>query len=69
MAVRRLSLVSEIVGYSLVVVHGLLTLVASPVAELVFWDAWASVSFSTGALSSFSSRALEHRINSCGAQA
>ena len=39
MAVRRLSLVSEIVGYSLVVVHRLLTLVASPVAELVFWDA------------------------------
>ena len=31
--------------------------------------AWASVSFSTGALSSFSSRALDHRINSCGAQA
>ena len=37
MAVRRLSLVSEIAGYSRVVVHRLLTLVASPVAELVLW--------------------------------
>ena len=56
-------------GHSLAVVHGLLTVVASLVAEHGLWGAWASVSFGTGALSSFGSQALEHRLNSCGAQA
>ena len=68
-AVCRLSLVSGIGGHSLAVVHGLLTVVASLVAEHGLWGAWASVSFGTGALSSFGSQALEHRLNSCGAQA
>ena len=64
-----LSPVSEIGGHSLAVVHGLLTAMASLVAERWLWGAWASAGFGSGALRSFGSRALEHRLSSCGAQA
>ena len=54
------SLVVESRGYSLVAVHRLLILMASPV-----------VAYSSRArgLSSCGSQALEHRINCCGAWA
>jgi len=58
------SLVAESRGYSLVL-HGLLTVVASLAAEL---GLWASVTVARG-LSSCSSQALEHRLDSCGSWA
>ena len=51
-----------------VVVCGLLVEVASLVAEHGLWGARASVVVALG-LSSCRSRALEHRLNSCGAPA
>ena len=50
---------------TLLAVHGLLTAVASLVAEHALWDAWVSVAVAPG-LSSCGSRTLEHRLNSCG---
>ena len=55
------SLVAESRGYSRVL-HGLLTVVASLAAEL---GLRASVAVARG-LSSYSSQALEHRLDSCG---
>ena len=49
-------------------VHGLCIVVASLVAEHQLKGAWASVAAAHG-LSSCSFRALEHRLNTCGAQA
>ena len=44
-----LSPVSEIGGHSLAVVHGLLTAMASLVAECWLWGAWASAGFGSRA--------------------
>ena len=59
------SLVSVIRGYSLTVVHGLLTEVASLVAEHRLWSTWAPAVAVCG-LSSCGPQALEHRLNICG---
>ena len=59
------SLVAESRDCSLVVVCGLLTAVASLVAEHRLQSAQASVVAAHG-LSSCGSRALEHRLSSCG---
>ena len=55
------------VSYSLVVVRGLLTAVASLVAEHSLWRSWTSV-VAAHELSSCGSQALEHGLNSYGAQ-
>ena len=55
-----ISLVVAVGGSSLIGVCGLLTAVAFLVAELGLQGAWAPW---------LQSRALEHRLNSCGAQA
>ena len=55
-------------GLSLVVEHGLLVVAASLVVGHRLWSLPASVVAVCG-LSSCASRALEHRINSCGTQA
>ena len=60
-----LSLVMEIRGYSLVAVGELLTVVASLVAKHGLQDTQASVVEACG-LSSCSSWAQEHRLDSCG---
>ena len=52
-------------GYSLVALLGLLTAVASLVAQHGLWGMWVSVVVARG-LSSCSSWALEHRLSSCG---
>ena len=54
-------------GLLFVVVHGLLVAVVSLVAEHKLW-VQASVVVA-GGLSSCGSRALEHRLSSCGARA
>ena len=54
-------------GSSLVVVQGLLAGVASLVLDYGLCGAWASIVAACG-LSSCSSQALEHRLNSCGTQ-
>ena len=59
------SLVSVIRGYSLTVVRGLLTEVASLVVEHRFWSTWAPAAAVCG-LSSCGPRALEHRLSICG---
>ena len=61
------SLVAASGGYPVVVMHGLIA-VASLVAEHRLQGMWASVAVA-GGLSSCSSQALEHRLNSCSAQA
>ena len=53
-------------GHSLVAVFKLLIAVASLAAEHGLSRAWASVVVACG-LSSRGSRALEHRLNGCGA--
>ena len=53
-------------GYSLVAVCGFLFVVASLVAEHGLWGLWGSV-VGVHSLSTCSSLALEHRLNSCGA--
>ena len=53
-------------GHSLVAVFRLLIAVASLAAEDGLSSAWASVVVASG-LSSRGSRALEHRLNGCGA--
>ena len=55
-------------AYSLVVVLGLLIVVASLVAEHGLWGSWALVVV-VHRLSSCSSCAQEHRLNSCGTRA
>ena len=55
-------------GYSLTVVLGLLIAIALLVAEHSRWAARVSVVAGHG-MSSCSSPALEHRLNSCGTQA
>ena len=62
------SLVAANGSYSLIVVHGLLIMVASLVAEHGLKGSQASVAAACG-LSSCGSQALEHRLNSCGTQA
>ena len=52
-------------GYSVVVVLGCLTAVASLAVEHGLWGAQASVVAVCG-LSSCGSQALEHRLGSCG---
>ena len=59
---------SSVRGLSLVVEHGLLVVAASLVVGHRLWSLPASVVAVCG-LSSCASRALEHRINSCGTQA
>ena len=59
------SLVAVSSGCSLVVVLRLLIAVASLVAEYGFQGTQASV-VAAGGLSGCSSRALEHRLDSCG---
>ena len=54
-------------GLLFVTVHGLLIVVASHCGAQAL-GAWASVAAARG-LSSCGSRTLEHRLNSCGAQA
>ena len=54
---------SGCMGYSLVVVHKLLIVVAFLVTEHRLWGTWASVAAAQG-LSSRGSQALEHRLNS-----
>ena len=56
------------VSYSLVVVRGLLTAVASLVAEHSLWRSWTSV-VAAHELSSCGSQALEQRLNNCDTQA
>ena len=63
-AALRLFLVAESGGYSLVVVCRLLTAVASPVKEQGLWGLWASA-VAAHELSSCSSWALGHKLNSC----
>ena len=55
-------------GFSVVVVRGLLIVVASLVGEHRFQGIWASVVSARG-LSSCGPWALEHRLRSCGAWA
>ena len=55
-------------GYSPVAVHRLFIAVASPVAEHELQDTQTSAVAAHG-LSRCGSWALEHRLNSCGAQA
>ena len=55
-------------GHSLAAVHGLLIVVASLVMERGLQDTQAYVVAARG-LRSCGSQALEHRLNSCGAQA
>ena len=55
-------------GLLFVTVPGLLTAVASPVAEHGLQDMWASIVAECG-LSSYGSQALEHRLSSCGTRA
>ena len=50
---------------TLLAVHGLLTAVASLVAEHALWDAWVSVAM-VRRLNSCGFWTLEHRLNSCG---
>ena len=61
------SLVAASGGYPVVVMYGLIA-VASLVAEHRLQGMWASVAVA-GGLSSCSSQALEHRLNSCSTQA
>ena len=56
------------VGLSPVAVPGLLTAVASPVAEHRLWGMWVSAVAARG-LCSCGSQALEHRLSGCGAEA
>ena len=56
------------VGLSPVAVPGLLTAVASPVAEHRLWGVWASAVAARG-LCSCGSQALEHRLSGSGAEA
>ena len=62
------SLGTEKGGYSPVAVQGLLIAVASLVAEHGLWGSWALVVV-VHRLSSCSSCAQEHRLNSCGTRA
>ena len=62
------SLVADSGGYSVVMVHRLLIMVASLVAEHRHLGIRASVVVACG-LSSHLSWALEHRLSSCGAGA
>ena len=55
-------------GYPLVAMHGHLVAVASLAVEYGHEGTWASVVAARG-LSSCDFRALEHRLNSCGAHA
>ena len=64
---HRLSLAATNEGYSPAVMYGLLTAVASLVAELGLQGAQASATAAHG-LSRCGSQALEHRLNSCGGQ-
>ena len=67
-ASRGYPLVAASRGCPLVAVHGLLNAVVSLVAEHRLWGMLASVIVVPG-LSSCSSGALEHRLNSAGTQA
>ena len=64
----RLSLAAAGRGCSLVVVHGLLIVVTSLVAECGLWGLQASVA-AARMLSTCHSWALEHRLRICGARA
>ena len=62
------SLVAEIKGYYLVVMHRFLIAMASLVAEHGLQGVWASVLVAYG-ISSCGSQALVHRLNFCGSWA
>ena len=65
---KGFSLLLQMGGYSPVAMHQLLIAVASLVQEHWIQSVWASVAEAHG-LSSCSSQALEHRLNSCDARA
>ena len=65
---RGFSLVAVSGGYSLAAACRRLIPVASPAAAHGLYDAWASIVAACG-LSSCGSRALAHRLGSCGAWA